>query len=856
MFGSAALALAATGEPVLSLENSFLRFEVGADKEKLASRRFTNRLSKQTVTLPASDFELEFQDGAVLNSANCSLQASAKGNLIGLLYTGRDFQVRVQYELPAGKAYLRKRMSVRARGTGERRLLRIDLENWQGVRRPWTSVARVAGDVSASHPVYCDDLWAGVEFVAAFNIYNEEGFMLRSRPGGKRVGTDWVPLRSTVVGVAEPGNVRNAFYTYMDDIRLVSPPRYVTCYNSWWSLPRRFQSARYLALIRDVKEKFYDRQGIFFDLVATDAGWNDKRSIWEIDRHVLPDGFTPARTIVESAGGKLGLWMSPSETYKENIDYEWARQSGYAVAGGGAGRGSLSLADLKYREQTIRQIQKLIVEYGLEHVKFDGLAGREAQGHHDMLPGDDSVEPLAEYALALVDSAKQANPRLVTEPTYASSPWLIAHSDTVWGPVGDCPAGMGPAPDFRESHTNSREFRIFRSIDQQVWLPQHAVQYFDIVHCDPDDGFPNHAAMAFGRGRFFIPCYINPKFMRDEDWTVLAGLIRWGRKNQDILYHTVVLPSRVELGEPYAYAHWLGSRGIIAVRNPSNQNQSYVLDFHKAGAPTSLKDAVAYTQYPYRKGIAARLDGSSALRLDMEPWELLFVEVQNRAQLQEPVVIGARWRRDQQGRVLVIGEHSAKTAWLIQPQGGEREIPLQADAEEPKVRIVEHTVKKTDAGLAFQVEYEITSPLKALTRVLLLLEFPGRRFFFSECRATINGSNVDSWSLNRRTSLDRIGEFSGPYPNGLNANRPNPNAPSADTAPPDSHWTWYIVEAGPGVSRVRFFGQSEFSETRLRAWAWTDWDLSQNGSAIEVACPVPEMPQYRAEVERRGIRIE
>ena len=859
LFSAFSLAFPALGEgePVRAIENPFLRFEVALDGKKLGSRRFTNRLSNQPASLPASDFELEFQDGTILSSASCSVHASAGADHIELLYSGPEYQVRVQYELPPGKPYLRKRMSVRATAASARRLLRVDLENWQGVHRPWNSFARLAD----SRPIYCDDIWAGVEFVAAFNSYGQDGFLLRSRPGGKRVGTDWLALRSTVVGVAKPGGVREAFYAYTDDIHQVPAPRYVQCYNSWYSLPRRFQRQEYMALIRSLKEQFYDRQGVFFDLVVTDAGWSDKHTIWEIDRQVFPQGFTPARAIVESAGGKLGMWMSPSETYPTNIDYQWALQNGYTVvegtglgvlaAGGGRSLG-LSLADPKYRQQTIQHLQNIIVDSGLEHIKFDGLIRQETVAHDDLLPGDDSVEPIAEYALALVDATKQANPRLVTEPTYANSPWIIMHSDTVWGGTGDCPAGMCPAPDFRESHTNAREFRIFGSLNQ-IWLPQHSIQHFDIEHCDQDDGFPNHAAMAFGRGRFFMPCYINPKFMRYEDWAVYAGLVRWGRKNKDILYNTVILPSRLELGEPYVYAHWLGTRGILAVRNPSNETQPLVLDLGKAGAPAGLQDAVAYTQYPYRKGVAEGLDGRSTVPLKLAPWELLFIEVQARAELAEPVVIGARWSRDAQGRLLVAGEQGARTARLINPQGGGQEISLPTDTpEEPKVEILEHAVKKTDSAVEFQLEYGITSPLNASTQVLLLLEFPGRNYYPSDCRATINGTHVDSWSLNRRTSQDRIGEFSGNFPAGAPGRA---NVPRADTPSLDSHWIWYILETGPGISRVRYSGNAQFAETRVRAWAWTEWDLFEKVTAVDAACSEPAMPQVRAHIERRGIRM-
>jgi len=113
--------------------------------------------------------------------------------------------------------------------------------------------------------------------------------------------------------------------------------------------------------------------------------------------------------------------------------------------------------------------------------------------------------------------------------------------------------------------------------------------------------------MAFGRGRFFVSTYINPKFMSDMDWQIYAGLLGWARRNQDVLQNTTVVTSRVELGEPYAYAHWSGTRGIVAVCNPSNESKEFSLELARAGAPKGLSNAVCYTQYPYREGSASEV---------------------------------------------------------------------------------------------------------------------------------------------------------------------------------------------------------------------------------------------------------
>ena len=67
------------------------------------------------------------------------------------------------------------------------------------------------------------------------------------------------------------------------------------------------------------------------DIITTDMGWSNPRSIWELDRSILPAGFDDIHAEVEPAGGRLGLWMSPSERYPPVCDYEWAEKSGYVV---------------------------------------------------------------------------------------------------------------------------------------------------------------------------------------------------------------------------------------------------------------------------------------------------------------------------------------------------------------------------------------------------------------------------------------------------------------------------------------------------------------------------------------------
>jgi hypothetical protein len=844
-----------------ALENTNLDFRFVARQGKVTSRRFTNKLANETVDLPDADFGLEFDGGGVADPSQFSAKVTPKGKEgIELLYSGAaaavaDLQVRVEYTLPPSQHYLRKQISVRQRAQGAtRRLTRADLDLWKGVGRSWKS-ATADRMPYGSHPIFCDTLWAGVEFVAAFNNYSREGFVLRSRPGGKTLTSDWWKLHSTVTGVAAPGGAKAAFFRYLEDVR-EAPPRLVACYNTWWSLPEIFDQKEWLALVQAVIKGLYEKHGVFFDFVTADMGWSKPRSVWAVDEANFPRGLSPLVETVKAAGGRLGLWMSPSNVYHPVIDYEWAKQEGYTVVDAGRRQG-ISLADPQYLDAVKNQLRQLIVEYQLGQIKYDGFIARETAGHDHLLPGEDSVEPLAQCSLELIKASKEANPKLFTEPTYLNSqvnyvsPWMIQYADSVWAGAGsDCPAGIGPAPDYRESQTTSREFFVESALDE-VWLPQNAIQSFDIVHCDGAGSFPNHAAMAFGRGRFFISTYLNPKFMTDGDWQIYAGLLKWARRNEGVLKNTVVLPSRVELGEPYAYAHWSGSRGIIAVRNPSNESKKFTLDLTRTAAPPELSQAVCYTQYPYRKGIMEGVTGTAAIALDLAPWELIFLEIVPRAELGEPVAMGARWYRGSDGSMQVASETSS-TVRLLLPQGGEQAVTSKPwAAGEPRGEVLSQKLDELPQSdwlgqggkplptASFVWDCKISIPEGAIKgKALLLLEFPGREHLPSNCACQVNGHAV---ALQASSSTAHVGFYGG-----------GPASAWKRLEPYISNWTWYICDVENGSTVVKFSGAIPYEHCKIGLWAWADWDLTPQSVPISIACPEPAMPQHQDHLKRQG----
>lgn len=852
-----------------SIGNANLDFRFQVAQGMVTSRRLINRLAGDNVLLPGADFALEFNDHAMADPSEFRAGiARNDAEILEIIYIGAtaavaDLQVRVEYSVLPSKDYFRKQISVRQTKKGAtRRLMKADLDVWEGVSRDWRSATSDPMPYG-SHPISCATLWAGVEFVAAFNSFNREGFVLRSRPGGKILTSDWLKLHSTVAGVAAPGKTRDAFFRYLEDIRL-APPRLVACYNTWYSLPDIYSQKAWLALAETLAKNLYEKHGVFFDFVTADMGWSDRRSIWAVNLAEFPKGLGPLLEAVKSAGGKLGLWMSPSDVYDPVIDYEWAQESGYTVVPASKDPANLhdegiSLADPKYLLAAKDRLRQLIEQNQLGHIKFDGFIAREEQGHDDLLPGENSVEPLAEYSLELVAAAKEANPNLFTEPTYLNSlvnytsPWMIKYADSVWAGAGcDCVIGVGPAPDYRESQTTSREYFVMSALDD-VWLPQNAIQCFDIIHCDGAGGFPNHAAMAFGRGRSFISTYFNPKFMTDVDWQIYGGLLKWARRNQDVLKHTVVITSRAELGEPYAYAHWSGTRGIVAVRNPSNESKEFTLDLAEAGAPQALSDAVCYTQYPYRRGVLEGFDGASKLALDLAPWELVFLEIMPRPELLEPVAIGARWYRDSNGYMRVSPEGSGAIRILL-PRRGEtivRSEPFTFENPRGEVRSQEITplpesdwfrqCDKPLATAAFELDGRISIPEEAARgKTLLLVEFPGKEHLATSCTCQVNGRAV---ALQESSSAAHIGDIGAPA------------SAWKRLEPYLTQWTWYFCELATGPADVRFSGVVPYDRCRIGLWVWADWDLTRQGVPVSIECPEPAMPQYQDHLRRQGVCV-
>ena len=124
---------------------------------------------------------------------------------------------------------------------------------------------------------------------------------------------------------------REAFLSYFEDVRL-KPASLVTYYNSWWTLPPVVTHADDLALVLTLAERLRRRHGTFLDFITTDMGWSE---------------------------------------------------TGFFVIRGGDGRDSVSRFDLRYLANVASQLERLLGESDLRHIRYNGFAAevsRESAG--------------------------------------------------------------------------------------------------------------------------------------------------------------------------------------------------------------------------------------------------------------------------------------------------------------------------------------------------------------------------------------------------------------------------------------------------------------------------------------------
>jgi len=621
------------GDGVATLSNQVLRFSVRERGQSLEPARLENRFVRRSEALYGQLFSLKIRDGQsidadqfrLLGDIRCvSIAANGRAARAAERLAGIALQAELQEAatgiwvgwravLRDGTNYVREEFELRADGVADLSAITlIDLR----LPEPW-----VAGTADGSPLIAADNFYGFEHPMAQAHIESGRATAVLRRALPLRAGV--LEKYSAVLGVTPHGQLRRGFQVYVENER-AAPFRTFLHYNSWYDIGyfEPYTQAQAVGAINAMGQKLVKERGVVMDSFLFDDGWDDPDRLWQFST-AFPQGFTPVRVAAEQYGAEPGVWLSPWGGYGQPHTRRLAaaRADGYEVDAQG-----IALSGKKYNALFHGVTVNLLTNYGINQFKFDGTGS------------PDKVTPGSEFdsdfsaAIALIGDLRTIKPDLFVNLTTGTwpSPFWLRTADSIWR-GGDDHSFAGVGSD-RQRWITYRDSDTYGGIVREGSLfPLNSLMLHGIIfarkanglNSDPHDDFGDEVHSYFATGTGLQELYVSPDLLSEQNWDTLATAAKWARGHAATLRDSHWIggdPARLQV---YGWASWSPGDAILALRNPSDRPQFYVLDLRQAlelpaSAPTLWNATPAFGAREARR---LRADGT--LKIELRPFEVI-----------------------------------------------------------------------------------------------------------------------------------------------------------------------------------------------------------------------------------------
>ncbi len=594
----------------------------------------------------AKPFAILLKDGTIYDAANLKLTGQPArheltprpdasrladrlhGDEFDFPLESTDHSLHVVWSLVLldGSSYIRQQFTITAVGQ-DASISRVEL-----IDLPLPG-AHVSGSVAGS-PVVAGNLFLGFEYPLA-----------RSKVTGDRA-TAWVdrdlPLKanqsvtySSVIGVARAGQMRRDFLAYVERER-AHPYRTFLHYNSWYDIgySNPYDQAGALDRVNAFGRELTQKRGVKLDSFLFDDGWDNHKSLWKFNDG-FPHGFAPVKDAAEKYGADPGVWMSPwggySKPKQERI--EFGKAAGYEIVAGG-----YALSGPKYYAAFRDVCMEMIHNYGVNQFKFDGTGNVDSVFPGSRFDSDFSA------AIHLIGELRVAKPDIfinLTTGTWPSPFWLL-YADSIWrGGDDDSTTGVGT---YRERWITYRDAETYQRVVQNGPLfPLNSLMLHGMIYAkqhkhldkDPGNDFRNEIRSYFGTGTQLQEMYITPSLLTEANWDDLAEAAKWSRVNAEVLKDTHWIGGDPAWLEVYGWASWTARKGILVLRNPSDQAKTMRITLQDAFELPPGAAQVYSAKSPWKEdasGPVVVLHAQQAHEFHLAPFEVLTLDITPRPQ--------------------------------------------------------------------------------------------------------------------------------------------------------------------------------------------------------------------------------
>lgn len=603
--------------------------------------RFTDSLNRTPLPVPTQAFTLTFADKTTLRASEMHITAAPRTELLvgnanasrkverfggrQLTMTLQDASGRIEAVwrgiLRDGSRYIRQEISLRALGA-EIPLREVSMLDFNAPMGMTPGLVR-------GTPIVIGNAYFALEHPLANN--SVDGDRVRARM------TRTLPLRpgttldfSSVVGVTHAGQMRREFLDYLERER-AHPYRTFLHYNSWYDIGyfSKYSEADALAVIDAFGTELHEKRGVTLDSFLFDDGWDDSKTLWRFNSG-FPDGFTRVNAATRKYGAGPGVWMSPwggyGKPHEERVAY--GKAQGFETNADG-----FALSGPVYYKRFRDTCMDMIRNYGVNQFKFDGTG--ESTNTFEGSPFDSDFDA----AIHLIGELRREKPDLyvnLTTGTYPSPFWL-RYADSIWRGGDDHDfAGIGTSRQrwitYRDSDTYDHVVRA------GALFPLNALMLHGLIYAkqarslmtDPGDDFPSEVRDYFGTGTQLQEMYITPSLLSQANWDTIAECAKWSRANAATLVDTHWVGGDPQRLEPYGWASWSPRKGILTLRNPSNDAQSVMIDVERAFElpPSAPHLYSAMSPWTLHRGSAPiTFRAREEKKISLAPFEVLTLEL-------------------------------------------------------------------------------------------------------------------------------------------------------------------------------------------------------------------------------------
>ena len=792
------------------------------------------------VLLTSADFEV-VENQAVENPAG--------GGTLSLLLRGRKtpLEVRIEYRLDPQAFYVRRVLSVRDPEAGGHFLRRVE-----PVRARMTGASAVIKKGGFGTPVALrgqdGGTFLGLEYPAGTNTAEPDpAGTMRVEAGvevGKRISKDWWVSEAVVWGLTPDTHVKRWFETYLDDIR-VAPLRPYVLYNTWYDVrspeytDREYDvmnTQNLKRIIDDFDDVMKAHPEFRLDTFVLDDGWDVYASDWVLREKEFPGGLGPVGKALGKIGADLGIWYGPTGGYsfrQKRID--WMSDQGYEVVGD-----QFCLAGEKYHELLKSRTVEMVRDADVAYFKWDGIQFSCSEEDHGHPVGIYSRRAVLDALVDLCDAVRQEKPEIflnVTSGTWLS-PWWLQYANTIWMQGRDYGYSDVPSISRRDAAITYRDVVLYQDYGvNDFWFPIANLMTHGIIkghlqklggEVEPLDKFTDNAVLYFARGVAMWELYVSPDLLSDGEWSAIVDGGAWARDRFDTLKTTEMIGGDPGQREAYGYAHFNGSRGVVAVRNPFIEPRAIDVALDPAlGIASNATELVLERVYPTRWISPQLYAVGDVVPLPLEGYETAVYEIYPVEEASRPLLAGVTFEvvqedgTDTELNLLAAGDEvrllNPESVRTVHHDGSEMSSDRLKIAAMPRT-VPASGIRVSETGSGVEVDFEIEPWVESAT--LAVLYEPSQRLEEDEhprIRASLDGAIAD-----------------------------------AEVEEQEGRWAWHLIDVTPGThsARIAFERAESGSAVGGKVSVWVLASHRPEGKTIrfetrvelDAARPMPPRP--------------